>query len=89
MQVAAGLSYNILQQAELSVEGYYKRSTNLVEYKEGASFFGLSGSGWEDKVAVGDGWSYGVELLLQRKIGPVTGWIGYTWSRTMRQFDRE
>ena len=89
MQVAAGLSYNILQQAELSVEGYYKRSTNLVEYKEGASFFGLSGSGWEDKVAVGDGWSYGVELLLQRKVGPVTGWIGYTWSRTMRQFDRE
>ena len=89
MQVAAGLSYDILGQAELSVEGYYKRSTNLVEYKEGASFFGLSGSGWEDKVAVGDGWSYGVELLLQRKVGPVTGWIGYTWSRTMRQFDRE
>ena len=89
MQVAAGLSYDILGQAELSVESYYKRSTNLVEYKEGASFFGLSGSGWEDKVAVGNGWSYGVELLLQRKVGPVTGWIGYTWSRTMRQFDRE
>ncbi len=87
MQVAAGLSYNILDQVELSVEGYYKRSKNLVEYKEGASFFGLS-SGWEEKVAVGDGWSYGVELLLQRKFGPVTGWIGYTWSRTMRRFDR-
>ena len=88
MQVAAGLSYDILQQVELSVEGYYKRSTNLVEYKEGASFFGIS-TDWEDKVALGDGWSYGVELLLQRKVGPVTGWIGYTWSRTMRQFDRE
>ena len=88
MQVAAGLSYDILQQVELSVEGYYKRSTNLVEFKEGASFFGIS-SGWEEKVALGDGWSYGVELLLQRKYGPVTGWIGYTWSRTMRQFDRE
>ena len=87
MQVAAGVSYNLLGQVELSVEGYYKRSTNLVEYKEGASFFGLS-SGWEEKVAVGDGWSYGLELLLQRKVGPVTGWIGYTWSRTMRQFDR-
>lgn len=88
MQVAAGLTYDILGHVELSVEGYYKRSTNLIEYKEGSSFFGLS-SGWEEKVAVGDGWSYGVELLLQRKVGPVTGWIGYTWSRTMRQFDRE
>jgi len=88
MVVAAGLSYNILDQVEASVEGYYKYSTNLVEYKEGASFFGASTS-WQDKVALGDGVSYGVELLLQRKVGPVTGWIGYTWSRTMRIFDRE
>lgn len=88
MIVAAGLSYNILDQVEASVEGYYKRSVNLLEYRDGASFFGANTS-WQDKVAMGDGWSYGVELLLQRKVGPVTGWIGYTWSRTMRQFDRE
>jgi len=88
MIVAGGLSYNILDQVEASVEGYYKRSVNLLEYKEGASFFG-SATSWQDKVVLGDGWSYGVELLLQRKVGPVTGWIGYTWSRTMRLFDRE
>ena len=88
MIAAAGLTYDILGQVEISVEGYYKRMKNLIEYKDGATFFGSS-TGWEDKVAVGDGWSYGVELLLQRKVGPVTGWIGYTWSRTMRQFDRE
>ncbi len=88
MIVAAGLSYNILDQVEASVEGYYKRSVNLLEYKDGASFAGGNGT-WQDKVVAGDGWSYGVELLLQRKIGPVTGWIGYTWSRTMRQFNRE
>lgn len=88
MVVAAGLSYNILNQVEISVEGYYKKSVNLIEYKDGASFFGSSAT-WQDKVVMGDGWSYGVELLLQRKVGPVTGWLGYTWSRTMRQFDRE
>lgn len=88
MIVAAGLSYNILNQVEASLEGYYKKSVNLLEYKDGASFFGATTS-WQDKVAMGEGWSYGVELLLQRKVGPVTGWIGYTWSRTMRQFDRK
>ena len=88
MIAAAGLSYNIMNQCELSVEGYYKRSKNLMEYRDGANFYGSMES-WEEKVALGDGWSYGVELLLQRKVGPVTGWIGYTWSRTMRQFDRE
>ena len=87
MQVAAGLSYNILNQVELSVEGYYKKMINLLEYKDGASY--MSAQNWQELVCVGDGWSYGVQLLAQRKIGPVTGWIGYTWSRTMRQFDRE
>lgn len=87
MIVAAGISYNILDQVEASLEGYYKKSVNLLEYKEGASFFG-SATSWQDKVSMGDGWSYGVELLFQRKVGPVTGWLGYTWSRTMRLFDR-
>ena len=86
MQAAAGITYNICNQVELSVEGYYKKMLNLLEYKDGASY--LSGRNWEELVCVGDGWSYGVELLLQRKVGPVTGWIGYTWSRTMRQFNR-
>lgn len=86
MQVAAGITYNILGQVELSVEGYYKRSLNLIEYKEGASYVGYS-SDWQTKVSIGNGWSYGVEFLAQRTIGPVTGWIGYTWSRSMRRFD--
>lgn len=88
MVVAGGFSYDILSQVEASIEGYYKKAVNVLEYKEGASFFN-SGTNWEEKVAVGDGWSYGVEVLLQRKTGALTGWIGYTWSRTMRQFNRE
>ena len=86
MQVAAGITYDLLHQVELSVEGYYKRMVNLLEYKDGASY--MSARNWQDQVCVGDGWSYGVQFLAQRKVGPVTGWIGYTWSRTMRQFDR-
>ncbi len=87
MQVAAGLSYNLLEQVELSVEGYYKKMLNLLEYKDGATFMGSS-EGWQEKVCVGDGWSYGVEFLAQRKIGKLTGWVGYTWSRSMRQFNK-
>ena len=88
MQVAAGFTYDVLGQVEISVEGYYKQQKNLIEYKDGATFYGSS-TNWEDKVVMGDGWSYGVELLVQRKTGKLTGWIGYTWSRTMRRFDRK
>ena len=86
MQVAVGVTYDVLGQVELSVEGYYKKMLNLLEYKDGASY--MSGKNWQEQVCVGDGWSYGVQFLAHRKIGPVTGWIGYTWSRTMRQFNR-
>lgn len=93
-QVAAGLFYEWSGIADLSVEGYYKRMNNLLEYRDGATFWGEgSNSGeehqtWEDKVVMGDGWAYGIELLVQRNIGKLTGWIGYTWSKSMRQFDR-
>ncbi|MCR4664935.1 MAG: TonB-dependent receptor, partial [Paludibacteraceae bacterium] len=88
MQVAGGLTYDVTGQLELSVEGYYKRMINIIEYRDGASFIGTT-EGWEQKVCMGDGWSYGVEFLAQRKSGKLTGWIGYTWSRSMRQFNRQ
>lgn len=86
-QVAVGVFYNLKNIVDLSVEGYYKSMSNLMEYKDGASFFGSS-LGWEDKVCMGNGWAYGVEFLAQKTLGDFTGWIGYTWSKTERRFDR-
>lgn len=86
-QVAAGGFYEISYIGDLSIEGYYKKMHNLLEYKDGATFWGGSES-WEEKVVIGDGWAYGVEILMQRNFGKLTGWIGYTWSKTMRLFER-
>ncbi len=86
-QVAAGVFYDIPGLFDLSVEAYYKDMNNLMEYKDGASLMATT-SGWEDKVCLGRGWAYGVEFLLQRSVGRTTGWIGYTWSKSMRLFDR-
>ena len=71
----------------LSVEGYYKNMDNLLEYKDGASFWGSS-QGWEQKVCMGRGWAYGIEFLAQKNLGKLTGWLGYTWSHTYRLFNR-
>lgn len=85
-QWGGGIFYESSIIGDISIEGYYKSMNNLIEYKDGASFWGNSES-WEEKVAMGHGWAYGIELLLQRNIGNLTGWIGYTWSKSMRQFD--
>ncbi len=84
-QIAAGVFYN-WKSIDFSVEGYYKWMNNLMEYRNGSSFWSGT-TEWEDKVCLGRGWAYGIEFLAQKTIGKVTGWVGYTWSRTLRQFE--
>jgi len=85
-QVALGFASTVKNKYEISVEGYYKTMSNLIDYKEGVSFLG-GDEDWQEKVTIGKGWSYGIELLLEKKIGKTSGWLGYTISWTDRQFD--
>lgn len=84
-QIAVGLLYSPWEDYIFSTEGFYKNMDNMIEYKEGASFFSSS-TRWEDKVEMGEGRSYGLELLAKKENGNTNGWIGYTWSRSERQF---
>jgi hypothetical protein len=84
--VALGISYLHKNNYEVSLEGYYKTMQNVIEYSEGASFINAT-SNWEDKIEIGKGWSYGMEVFVQKKIGNTTGMLGYTLSWTNRQFD--
>ncbi len=87
-QYAAGVFYSIDNIADFSVEGYYKTMDNLLEYKDGASFTGVS-TEWEKKVSMGGrGFAYGIEFLAQRSFGNTTGWLGYTWSKSNRIFNK-
>ena len=82
-----GVDCNLPWQLELSVEGYYKTLSNVIDYRDGMNY--ASGTGdWQDMIAVGKGRSYGFELLLERKVGNTTGWVSYTWSKALRTFDR-
>lgn len=84
---ALGYNYEIMRGFNLSVEGYYKTMSNVLEYRMGSTY--TSGSGdWQDMTAMGDGRSFGAEFLLEKKHGKTTGWISYTWSKSLRTFDR-
>lgn len=91
-QVAFGLAKDLEKPAlTLTLEGYYKHMDDILNYKEGASFLTFQGDGanevnWENSVTSGKGWSYGAEFLLQRSIGKLSGWIGYTLSWTYWKF---
>ncbi len=83
-QVAVGLSWLWNKQYEISVEGYYKRLNNVIDYIDGASFLDAK-TGWEEKVAAGKGEAYGIEFFVHKKIGKLNGWLGYTLAWSNRQ----
>jgi outer membrane receptor for ferrienterochelin and colicin len=85
-QFALGGFYKLPKGFDFSVELFYKTMDNLMEYKEGAAFTGIS-SGWETKIETGRGEAYGIEVMLEKTVGKTTGWIGYTLSRSDRKFE--
>ena len=92
-QVAVGLAKDFDKRGlSLTVEGYYKTMDNIINYKEGANFLLIDGPEgadkirWDDNITSGRGWSYGAEVLLQKKTGKLSGWLGYTLSWTKWQF---
>jgi hypothetical protein len=70
---------------ELSVEGYYKKSHNILDYKVGSEL--LLKENTETQLLQGEGKAYGVELLLKKNAGTLNGWLGYTYSRTFIKSD--
>lgn len=95
-QVALGIAKDLtIKNADFmaSIEGYYKKSKNVIGYVDGASFFSVdptqssSEFSYESIVTSGNAESYGAEFLFQKKYGKFSGWIGYTLSWTWLQFD--
>jgi hypothetical protein len=85
-QYAAGYYRNFLDNLfETSIEAYYKKMDNQIEFKPGAQLF--FNANLEKEVIEGKGESYGVELFIKKNKGKLTGWIGYTLSRSNRTFD--
>jgi TonB-dependent Receptor Plug Domain/CarboxypepD_reg-like domain len=85
-QAATGAAYRMNNGFEFSVEGYYKKMNNVIEYKDGADVASPSRN-WETEVESGKGWSYGAEVFIQKKAGKLNGWLGYTLAWSNRQFE--
>lgn len=85
-QYSLGYFRNIKKNTfELSAETYYKSLQNQIDYRNGAEL--AFNQKVEGELVYGTGRAYGLELLARKKTGKLTGWVGYTLSRTERKFD--
>jgi outer membrane receptor for ferrienterochelin and colicin len=71
---------------ELSIEVYYKSMQHQIDYRDGADIFQNSDA-IESQLLFGKGRAYGVEWLLKKKLGKLTGWLAYTLSKTEKKIN--
>jgi CarboxypepD_reg-like domain/TonB-dependent Receptor Plug Domain len=77
----------------IAIETYYKKMQKIAGYKEGIAFIELEPESvkpividWENAITQGKGIAWGLECMLQKKNGRLTGWVAYTLSSTRHTF---
>jgi hypothetical protein len=64
-----------------SFEGFYRSTNNQIEYRNFADLF--LNPHLETELIQGQGLAFGTELLIQKNSGKITGWLAYTFSRSL------
>jgi len=64
----------------LEIETYYKTVENRIDYIDGSSLIGNNNI--ETEILNGEARAYGMEILLQKNKGALTGWVAYTLSKS-------
>lgn len=64
-----------------SLEGFFRSTKNQLEYRDFADLF--LNRQLETELIQGQGMAFGAELMIQKNIGSVTGWLAYTFSRSL------
>jgi hypothetical protein len=80
-QISAGF-YKDFSKKDITIssEVYYKKVKNIVEYKDGASF--ISSPHTESEVLQGLQTAYGLEIMIRKNSGRLTGWLSATLSKS-------
>lgn len=80
-QFALGYFRNIKNgDYSIEVEGYYKTIANRVDYINGADL--IANNSIETEILIGETRAQGIEVLLKKNEGDLTGWVSYTLSST-------
>ncbi|MFH1008140.1 MAG: TonB-dependent receptor [Candidatus Latescibacterota bacterium] len=85
-QAVLGIEWEPSRRHQISLEGYFTDLKHLVALDNTAAAVGAEGRSEDVFHTGGTGYATGLELFVQRRTGPLTGWIGYTLGWTRRRF---
>lgn len=72
---------------EFSAEAYFRNTKNLTDFVSGANL--QLNTAIETQLLNGKGKAYGLEMMLTKKKGEVTGWFNYTYARSFQKINNE
>ncbi|MBC8277233.1 MAG: TonB-dependent receptor [FCB group bacterium] len=81
-QVVLGFEHDPRKDLQFTAETYFTDMHDLAQ----TDLLSTSADKVSDSFVIGKGWSYGLELMLRKKEGRLTGWLGYSLSWTKRKF---
>lgn len=84
-QVSVGLFKNFDLGLETSAEVYYKWMDNQIDYRDNAQL--AFNENLDGELLTGEGWAYGAEFYVAKTEGKSSGFVSYTWAKTMRQIE--
>ena len=85
-QVDAGLYWTINKGYSVSLEAYQKQLVGLIDYPQGVDIVSDLKKNWQDLIVTNvEGRVKGVELMLRKDTGRMTGWVSYTRSNSWRR----
>jgi hypothetical protein len=83
-QVTLGYTHRFgIPGLRFDIEAYYKRMNHLIDYRDHARM--LMNPLVEYELRFGHGTAYGLETILHKEFGKVSGWVSYTLSRAIAQ----
>ncbi|HAF27775.1 MAG TPA: hypothetical protein DCG75_01895 [Bacteroidales bacterium] len=82
-QYALGYFSRLKNNLEVSVELYYRKIQNIIDFKDNANLF--LNNQIETQVRSGNRNAYGLEFMVQKNTGKLTGWLSYTLSKALQK----
>lgn len=84
---AVGVYHQLPNRLEFSAEVYYNRLSRMIRYADGIHYIKRKDSSWQDNILSGKGRGYGIDLMLNKPFGRLSGWLSYSLSKSERSYD--
>ncbi len=87
-QISTGVNHILRNDMIVGAEIYYKEMADIVSFLPTDSVLILDANSWEEKIDVGTGKNYGIELSIHKNIGKFQGTVNYSYAYAKRHFPK-